>query len=638
MTPFAPALRRLAPALAGLRRRVAAARRAGRARAGRPRPAAGPGRGRPSWRHAARGPRGPGSRARLAEGEPRAEARALLCLDVSEAGWRATLHPADGAPASATAEDAAPGEAPLSTPDMLRRAVRAISPATRDGIGSIRLVVHDPAAVLVDSRVLRPRGVDAAAIRQAGAQELGSAGALHAFLPFGSSSEQETERGVYAFLPAGRISDYLGAMDSLAVKLVAVVPAWLPCLRAQGQPFAAIEIRAGGATLVLADPDSGAVAWRELAVGTRSFADAIARATSVSLREAAEGLERRFCLGPGSASFGAPSTTELALEPLLATLRTELLATMEYFVFQRLAGEPEHLLVCGEAARVRGLAEWLGGVLGLAPQAAPEPVPGAAGEADAQALNLLQDTPAGLLRIGRTDYRFVDGRFRSVQAQARQPRRPRTSLRSLAGQNLGLPLLRQGTLALADLPGPGAAVPALAAAVLGLGIWATLGAAGGDVLQANARLAQRLAGDAVLQHAALHPLGQAAAALPSPQPWSAKLSRVAALIPDGIWLTAWTTLPDPAAPARLRVVLEGAVPAAPGEDYIAGVAGFIDRLEADPVFMRDVASIAFEGASLAQGPAPNVAGFTISVALAPSFAAPRATSQAATRPAGAEPG
>lgn len=577
-------------------------------------------------RLAARGRSGwAGLRARLAAGEQQGEARGVLCLAVSESGWRATLHPGDGTPAIETAERALADEAPVSTPDMLRRAVRAISPATRDGIGAIRLLVHDRAAALVDNRVLRLRALDPATIRQAGAQELGSAGAVHAFQPFGSSSEHEAERGAYAFLPAERIGDYLGAMDSLAVRLAAVVPAWLACLRAQGQPFAAIEVRAAGATLVLGDPDSGAVACRELGVGTRGFAEAIARATSVSLREAAEGLERRACLPSDGAAHAAPSTTELALAPLLATLRAELLDTVEFFTFQRLAGEPERLLVGGDAARVRGLAEWLGGVLGLSPEPAPEPdlaLPDAS-DAAAQALNLLHDTPAGLLRIGRTDYRFTDGRFRSVQAtQARPAHGPRASLRGLAGQKLSLSVLRQTALALAAIPRPAAAAPALAAAVLCLALWATVAAAGSATAQAEARLSQRLADDAILRHAVLHPRVPPPAPPPS-QPWSAKLSRMAALVPDGIRLTALTTLSDPAAPARQRIVLEGEVPAGPGEDYIARVAAFIDRLQADPAFMKDVVSVGFEGASLVQGP-PPAADFTVSIVLAPGFAAPQA--------------
>ncbi|MGI3778704.1 MAG: hypothetical protein ACRYGC_15550, partial [Janthinobacterium lividum] len=130
-----------------------------------------------------------GLRARMAAGAQPGEAQAVLCLAVSESGWRATLHPGDGTPAIETAERALADEAPVSTPDMLRRAVRAISPATRDGIGAIRLLVHDRAAALVDNRVLRLRALDPVTIRQAGAQELGSAGAVHAFQPFGSSSE-----------------------------------------------------------------------------------------------------------------------------------------------------------------------------------------------------------------------------------------------------------------------------------------------------------------------------------------------------------------------------------------------------------------------------------------------------------------
>ncbi len=138
---------------------------------------------------------------RLAARGPQREAQSLLCLAVSESGWRATLRPGDGTPAIETAETAGPDEAALSAPDMLRRAVRAISPATRDGIGSIRLVIHDRATSIIDNRVLKLRSVDPVAIRQAGAQELGSTGAVYGFQPFGSSSEHEMERGVTRSFP-----------------------------------------------------------------------------------------------------------------------------------------------------------------------------------------------------------------------------------------------------------------------------------------------------------------------------------------------------------------------------------------------------------------------------------------------------
>jgi Tfp pilus assembly protein PilN len=574
---------------------------------------------------------------RLAARGPQREAQSLLCLAVSESGWRATLRPGDGTPAIETAETAGPDEAALSAPDMLRRAVRAISPATRDGIGSIRLVIHDRATSIIDNRVLKLRSVDPVAIRQAGAQELGSTGAVYGFQPFGSSSEHEMERGVYAFLPAGRMSDYLGAMDSLAVKLTQVVPAWLLRFGAERQPFAAIEIRGESVTLVVADPDSGAVACRELPVGTRSFAEAVARATSVSVREAAEGLERRACLAPGAGPHAAPGTTELALAPLLATLRAELLATVEYFVFQRLAGMPERLVVGGDAARVRGLAEWLGTVLALDPH--PADLHGVAPD-EAGALNLLHDTPAGLLKIGRTDYRFVDGRFQSVQAQGRPTSRaaPRShaSLRGLAGQPLTPAVLRQTAAAVAAaartaLPGASALAPALAAAILGAGLWGTVEGAAGAATRAGTQLSSRLADDALLRHAALHPHRPVQDhGAPGAQPWSAKLSRMAALIPDGIWLTSLTTLPDPATPAQQRIVLEGTLPSPDGEDYVARIAGFIDRLAADPAFMKDVVSIGFEGAAIGQGAAAAVATFTISVVLAPAFASPAAAPGAAS--------
>ncbi len=570
-----------------------------------------------------------------------AEAPDALCLVVSESGWRATLFPGDGGPPVLSAEMASPEEAPATTPEVLRRAIRSITPAQRERLDSVRLVVDDAAFGLADNRALRLRSTDPVAVRHAGTQELGSKGAVYGVLPLGASSEGEVPRGAYAFASAERVGDYLAAMDSLAPRLVGLVPAWLARLAAAGPgPFAALELRAETAMLVLADPDGGTLACRHLAVGTRSLATALAAATGVTVREAAEGLARRRCVPQADAPDGAPGS---ALPPTLAShalaapldaLRAALLESVEYFVFQRLAAAPERLLLSGEAARVRGLADWLGAVLEAevvsAPDLMPEPGPRAG-----EGANLLESTPQQLLRVGRTGYEFVRGRFQAEQRQPGSPAATRGGLRDLATQPLGLATLRALPAAvMAALPGgsvtarrrapvppgeraqggggangrrglrlPRMALPGLpvlaVAALAGLALLAGVLPLpwGGSATGGLAVLSEQLATDAALRRELARREAPSPVPPDVPLPWSGRLLALARLVPEPMRLTELTVLPDPTRPGHDgRLSLQGRLPA--GADALAEVATVTDRLAADPGFATGLAAPGLEGVSV----------------------------------------
>ncbi|MBV9736199.1 MAG: hypothetical protein JO209_09845 [Acidisphaera sp.] len=567
-------------------------------------------------------------RARLGAGQQVEEPEAVLFVGISDAGWRATLVPADGSAPEELSEDFAPlADAPTAAADVLRRAVRSLAPGLRERVGSVRLLVTDGALMFVDNRSARIRSTDAVGIRQVGAQQLGSAGAIYGFQPFGRSSEHETPRGVYSFVTAERARDYLGAMDTLATRLVQILPAEaLMIALPEEQPFAALDIRARASTLVFADPETGAVASRELPVGIASFAQAIAAATSVPLEEALQGLARRECFPAemaAGARAGMPATaTERALAPVLETLRTELRASHEYFVYQRLAGAPERLVLSGEAGRVRGLAEWVGQALELPVVAAPGLH--ARFMADGLRTNLLEGAPKGLLRIGKVEYRFVDGRFRPDQVQpARGPARPAGNV---LRQELSLAMLRETA---SGLDVARLAVPALATIGFAGLLWVTLAGAGSGMAQATGALSAANADDAMLRTALARRLG---AAPPDESAdalfWTDKLLAIAQAMPTSMWLTKLSVAQESNATGDRRLVLEGEIPTAQ-TDYLGRITGLIDRLSADAGFMRAVSSVSFDGATMARDGERDVERFTVTVQLRPP------SSPAAAAPAGA---
>ena len=539
----------------------------------------------------------------------------VLAISVSELGWRATIAGTDGEP-PVESEGHADPELQPDVVAVLRRAVRGITPSQRERIERVRVLTDDPVIRLVDNRSLRMRSDDPVAVRQAGAQELGCNGATYAVQQFGASSEHEMPRAVYAFLSTERMQDYFGALDSLAVKLVELVPSGLLRLaRADDTPFALLAMRGTAATLLLADPRTSAAFCRELPVGVATLARTVAEATSISMAEAAAGLERRICFPANPAADGtAPATaTERALAPVLASLRDELLAAQEYFVFQRLANAPERLEVTGVAERVRGLVPWLEAVMELPATPAAELHGRFSAGPAVDACNLLATIPKGLLRIGKTEYRFEGGRFAADHVVRSGAGPSRGQAPGGAGRLLAA---MRGAASVRISWGPVAGGAGVAAALAAL-LWLTVQSSAGTLDRAAGALAAALNEDAIIRTALARrtrPAGQEARPV---MPWTDRLQAIARAIPDGVQLVRLTTATE--APAgRERLVLEGEAPRS--GDYLRAINEFISRLSADPAFARDVASISFDGASTSSAADRDIR-FAVTAVLKPGAAA-----------------
>ena len=537
----------------------------------------------------------------------------VLCVTVSESGWQTTLLREGEAPLHGSSPEVAGGTPPTPPLDMVRRAIRTITTGQREQIGSVRLLVADPALVLVDNRLTRVRTTDPVALRQAGAQELGCADAVYGFQPYGVSGEQEAERGVFAFMSTTLARDYIGGLDSLAARLVELQPVQFVRLAgAEDRPFISLTVGSTTSDLMIGDPESGAMTSRVLPLGTQTFAKALAEATSMPLRQAAEGLARRNCLpslqdGP----TGMPATaTERALRPLAELLRTELLASLDYMRFQRLGNTPELLLLGGEYDGIRGLQAWLEQLLPIEMQPVADAHDAFVKTPGAASANMLEGSAKGLLKIGKSEYRFEGGRFVSDQPTATRAATPQKSGTRRSPVQAGRDWL-------AGLDKRKAALPL---AISGMGVAAVLlamaqsGTARQDGLTA---LAEAVGEDAALRGSILRHLTADANRQPEPLFLTEKLVAIARALPDSVWLDRVATFVDgPASPRDNRLTVEGSVAAA-GADYLGRINALIERLTADKVFMNGVAAVALSNAVMAPGREGGVATFTLTVSLKP---------------------
>ncbi len=541
------------------------------------------------------------------------EETGTLWLSVSELGWQATFRAAGELPETSH-ESWSDANVAVTVTEALRRAVRAVPRGQRERLRAVHLLIADPETCVIDNRAARIKSSDGPAIAQVGCQELGVERVLHSFLPFGQSSEHEIERGTYAFLSAERAKEYLVALDQLAVKVVEIVPSVLFELGEVGpRGTVSVELRTTSSTLLFADPETGHVLCRDVPYGSLSFASALADGLSVSVKEAADGLQRRICFPPeaGAVEGVAPMTaTERALGPVLGGLRAELLRSLQFFLHDRLAGAPELLVVKGEIDRVRGLRPWVERAIGLASSSAVPPHQRFDAGSFAPGLNLLQTAPPGLLTIGKVAYRFIDGRFTLDQAVAPRATLPAHARRD-AVQSLRAWLTQPFSI--------GSAIPAVGVALFALLLWATISGVASPLDDASRALSAAQAEDAALREALLRREAQGSRPVDVPVlAWFDKLSAIAKAMPDGMRLTRIAAAgSDPA--HEDRFVLDGE--AASNGDTIGGISRFIERLSRDEAFMRNVAAITFGGAEPAEGRARELLRFTVNVTMSPASGA-----------------
>jgi hypothetical protein len=487
------------------------------------------------------------------------------------------------------------------------------------------LFVDDYELQLVDHRTARLSNFEPRAIKSFGTQQLGGRAVSFGSLPYGAPTAHETETRVLGYVPEEKLEAYFFALGKLAPLLVAVVPATTRHLTAQPQFDAEAPVQAHltihnyFSTFILANPDAGLIAARQLPFGAMAIAQDYADAFGIDGASASEFLFRRPHLPPVDAVRGDPvavlehrTASFAAIAPSLRALSEDVGATIDYFRYERMAGGPMALKLSFSGTQVAGLDAWLSEALdlpverelvecGLAPDVSDA----------APSLNLLEGSRAGLLKLGNQPFEFTGGKFKTIKGaepkmQSNALNRP-IQLPSL--QNLSLPpgVMEWGSAFLAK---HGLAAGAAAAAIFA--IFA-------NVLfltsPAASALDRRVAdyADAVQTNMAAANVAnrnEEVVADSSSPLWADHLLSVSQALASDMRLKSIAVTPaapsDTAAPMKITGILPTKKP-----DNLAAIGQFMERLSQDAAFKRRFSAVEFSGADTTAVPASNDMTFHI---------------------------
>jgi hypothetical protein len=287
----------------------------------------------------------------------------------------------------------------------------------------------------------------------------------------------------------------------------------------------------------------------------------------------------------------------VALATHLRSLRDEILGTLDFYQFERLAGRAASLSLAFSGPAIAGLEQWLGEALEMPVETVAES-PVYAGEGELRhPLNLLEGSRPGLLKLGSQPYEFVGGRFRpikSVQTESAMKTGSGLSAQFATFQKLpGFSFLMRSGVDRQKLMMP---VAALGAVVLVYLLNATflIGPASAgftagsftyqdSVIRSTTNVARRAIENEDAQSGPQAPL------------WAEDLVSVAYALVPGLTLKRIALIADTNAAGGKVLEITGAVPA-DSTDYLKTVADYIDGLDDDVSFRRRFKEIYFTGA------------------------------------------
>jgi hypothetical protein len=297
---------------------------------------------------------------------------------------------------------------------LLAAAIQALPPETEARIGNVEVFLDDPELSVVDSRQAKLSHFEGRALAEFGKYQLGGKPVCFASHRFGATAASETEKRVVAYIPEDRLTGVLFALGKL-VRFTTFFGPWSlqPLLAGEKEETQAqLTVHSRYSTLALTNDSAGAVAVRQLPVGTQHLTEAYARVHGIEAQDAAQALATRTRLSIGKEwpmPAGAPAAqagTYMALMPVLQKLAGEIAVTGDYFEFQRLAGRAGELRLSHLGTRIAGFAGWLSDMLQVDVAHAERQQPD-----KAPVLNLLEGMRTGLLKIGNQHYDFAGGRF-----------------------------------------------------------------------------------------------------------------------------------------------------------------------------------------------------------------------------------
>lgn len=562
------------------------------------------GRSRLAWRR-------PG-RAAAAETESAAETdenaapvddRLDLEIVFSDIAWRLRLR---GSGADAHSETragdlfealAAAEDVDFSATNGLRAALRSLAPGERAAVGAVSLYPVTPEIELFDNRAIRAFSNEAEALRRIADGLTGASESAFGHMAIGPAMP---ETQLVSVCPLDLLRRYVTALGDLAPRLRVIAPGDVAAFfgphdndgPAQ-QAWATLHLGAHASMIAIADPANGIVASRSAPIGAAAFAQLIADANSLPLEEATREMGAR-----DMAARAVAAGLDAPLEALVSAYRD----LTNYVCGSRLGEAPAVLRLCGGHAAVKGVDALLATALGVqVEKATPTP------EVKGSSMNLLESTVGPLFVQGAEEYAFVDGRFvaSAIDERAARPTSTPGEPRRIAG--ITLPRLGDGDAS----PGRLAALAGVAGL---LGVFVIYDLAlepiATDRARAYDRYGQSVARIGALSEALTSARFSRRQDVLMNQPvdkllWAEKFVAIAEALPRSLWLKEATVSSETRRIGKVEVVatklaLRG-VAQSGGERRLQDIAQFIDRLEADPVFMRDFRSITFAGLTTPDG-------------------------------------
>ena len=493
---------------------------------------------------------------------------------------------------------------------LLAAAVQALPPEIETQIGNVEVFLDDPELSVVDSRQAKLSHFEGRALAEFGKYQLGGKPVCFASHRFGATATSETEKRVVAYIPEERLTGVLFALGKL-VRFTTFFGPWSlqPLLAGeQEETQAQLTVHSRYSTLALTNDSAGAVAVRQLPVGTQHLTEAYAKVHGIEPQDAAEALATRARLAIGKQwplPAGAPAAhagTYMALMPVLQKLAGEIATTGDYFEFQRLAGRAGELRLSHLGTRIAGFAGWLSDMLqvGVADVERQQPD-------KAPVLNLLEGMRTGLLKIGNQHYDFAGGRF---VLSANQPsiathQSVAARWKSASSQPVTLEMLKP------------LAMP-LAAAVLALGVFA------GTYMFLLAPISQKNDTAANLYSNILARMAQVDVRAPKPaaaEPvlWARDVMAVSAMMPYDMKLKH-LVLVQGSGTTPSSFELAGILPKGDA-DNLQLIGRFMKRLSASPALHRRFTEINFAGVGAGDSKDGDESEFKILAKVAPDNAA-----------------
>jgi hypothetical protein len=489
---------------------------------------------------------------------------------------------------------------------LLTATINALPPDAEMQVGNVEVFLDDPEMSVVDSRQAKLSHFEGRALAEFGKYQLGGKPVCFASHRFGATAASETEKRVVVYIPEDRLTAVLFALGKLA-RFTSFFGPWSlqPLLASEKEETQAqLTVHSHYSTLALANDSAGAVAVRQLPIGTAHLTEAYARVHGIEPQEAATALAQRARLTIGKEwplPAGAPAAhtgTAMALLPMLEKLTGEIAITGDYFEFQRLAGRAGELTLSHLGARIAGFAGWLSDMLQVgvtdAGRRQPDKPP---------VLNLLEGMRTGLLKIGNQHYDFSGGRFVLSGTQPSGATRQSVSARwkSASSQPVTLGMLKPFAMPLA------AAALALTLLVSSyVFLLAPVEQRGATAANLYSNTLTRIA------QTNLHAAKPVAA---EPVLWARDMMALAAMMPYDMKLKR-LALVQAAGTGGATFELAGTLPRGDA-DNLQLIGRFMKRLSASPALRRRFTEINFAGAGEADTKDSNESIFRIVAKVAP---------------------